>query len=190
MDEKYDISHISRLRMGTDGKGIRTLILLHGCLLRCKYCLNPFTWDEMGKHERLSVREVYDRIALDTPYFLATEGGITFGGGEPLLQPKLINQMRELFEPEVTMNVETSLHVKWENIEEILNSVDLFYVDIKSTFPDVYQSYTGNEIEVVFENLKKLLAAKGADAIVGGFRKYQNLWIVRCRKSLKKHWKY
>ena len=152
--------------MGTDGKGIRTLILLHGCPLKCRYCLNPFTWDGSGRYARLSAKEIYDRIELDTPYFLATGGGITFGGGEPLLQPQLINDMRELLDPEVTIIVETSLHVKWENIEEILNSVDLFYVDIKSSFPDVYQSYTGNNFEVVLENLKKLLTEKGADAIV------------------------
>ena len=166
MDEKYDISHISRLRMGTDGKGIRTLILLYGCPLKCKYCLNPFTWDGTGKYERLSAREVYDRIALDTPYFLATEGGITFGGGEPLLQPQLINQMRALFEPEITINVETSLHVEWENIETVLDSVNVFYVDIKSTYSKVYQDYTGCSIDVVLENLKKLLAVKGADSVV------------------------
>lgn len=152
--------------MGTDGDGIRTLILMDNCLLRCAYCLNPSTWNGTDKPMMMSAEDVYSCICIDRPYILATNGGITFGGGEPLLYPELINEFRRICDSDMTLYVETSLHVPWGNIEEIVDSVDRFYVDIKSMNPEVYHEYTGGDLNITKKNLSMLIQVKGADAVV------------------------
>lgn len=79
MKNKYSVSYIGRLRMGTDGKGIRTLIIFQQCPLRCRYCINSFTWDGSEEPEMMSAEELYESILIDRPYLLATNGGITLG---------------------------------------------------------------------------------------------------------------
>lgn len=163
---QYPISDVGRLRMGTDGNGIRTLILLSGCPLRCRYCANPWTWNGEEKPRVMSVSEIYKEICIDRPYILATGGGITFGGGEPMEYPGLINKFREICEPEMTINVETSLNVDWSKIEDSIDAIDLFYMDIKTTDPQVYRQYTGGELDPVLSNLKKLLEMKAPENII------------------------
>ncbi len=162
---RYPISAVSRLRVGTDGHGIRTLVVLNGCPLRCKYCLNKFTWDGSYEPELLTSGEVYDRIAKDVIYMIATNGGITFGGGEPLMFPELIKEMRVLSNGCLNINVETSLNIPWENISNIVDVVDNFTVDIKSMSADTYRAYTGCDNKLVIENLEQLIAAGYAGKI-------------------------
>lgn len=163
---KYPVVNLGRLRMGNDGPGIRTLIVVHGCPLRCKYCINPFTWDGSRIPKMMTAEELYGKIAIDRPYILATNGGLTFGGGEPLLYPELIYEMRTICEPEMTFYVETSLNVEWKNVETVAEYIDCFYVDIKCMDPDIYKNYTSRELMPVIDNLKKLIEVKGADSIV------------------------
>ena len=163
---KYPVVNLGRLRMGNDGPGIRTLIVVHGCPLRCKYCINPFTWDGSRKKKMMTAEEIYRKIAIDRPYILATDGGLTFGGGEPLLYPELIKEMRTVCEPEMTFYVETSFNVNWDSIESVMDSVDCFYVDIKSSDPVIYREYTGGELQCVLDNIKQYVELKGNDSIV------------------------
>lgn len=156
---------VSRLRMGCDGEGIRTLIAVKGCPLRCRYCLNPFTWDGSEKGKLLTAQEIYEKVRLDRPYMLATNGGITFGGGEPLLYPELISEFRRICDPELTIYAETSLNVPIEKIKDSMEAVDRFIVDIKTADKKIYLDYTGGDSERVFENLRYLLDMKGSDHI-------------------------
>ena len=89
---KAPIFAISRLRMGTDGKGVTTLVTFMGCPLKCRYCLNPKChkpiYEDSGKQlckgvMMLTPRELYDLVKIDNIYFQTTGGGICFGGGEP-----------------------------------------------------------------------------------------------------------
>ena len=89
-----EISAIERLRCGTDGEGIRTLIGFSGCPLRCKYCPNKFTYDGSHKPKEYTVSELIEKVKIDKIYFAATRGGITFGGGEPLLHEKFIEEFK------------------------------------------------------------------------------------------------
>ena len=166
MSEKYPIASIGRLRMGNDGPGIRTLVVVNGCPLRCKYCINPFTWDGSRTPQMLTASELYDKIIIDRPYILATNGGITFGGGEPLLYPGMISEIRKICEPEMTIFVETSLNVIWRNVEEVTDIVDCFYVDIKSLSEQAYKDYTGGDLNQALNNLKKLIERRGTDKVV------------------------
>ncbi len=166
MNRSFPIANISRLRMGTDGDGIRTLIIVNGCTLKCRYCINSFTWDGSKQPQMMNIKDIYNRVAVDRPYIIASNGGMTFGGGEPLLYPDLIKEMRQICDTEMTVFVETALHVKWENIEKCMDDVDRYYVDIKTMNPDIYKEYTGKEIDLALDNLNKLVALKPSDSIV------------------------
>ena len=166
MSITYPIAGIGRLRMGNDGPGIRTLVIMNGCPLKCKYCINPFTWNGTKNPSMLSAAELYEKIIIDRLYILATNGGITFGGGEPLLYPGLVKEIRTICEPEMTIYLETSLNVEWENIKSVIDYVDCFYIDIKSMDNRIYKNYTGGRLDVALNNLEKLISAKGAEHIV------------------------
>ena len=97
---KAPIFGISRHRIGTDGYGIKTLVTFMGCPLKCKYCINdvchvPLPAEGYGI-EWLSPQELYDRVKIDNLYFLATNGGITFGGGEPGLYADYIKEFKSI----------------------------------------------------------------------------------------------
>ena len=152
--------------MGTDGEGIRELIITSGCPLRCKYCINPFTWDGSKPVKELTAKEIYEKIKLDRPYILTTNGGITIGGGEPLLQPDLFLELRDIIEPEMTLYAETSFCVPYENIVKVVDVVDRFYVDIKTTDIDIYRSYTGGDLSIALKNLEKYIKDYSVDKLV------------------------
>ena len=162
----YPIAAVSRLRMATDGKGIRTLILVSGCKLRCRYCINPFTWDGSRKARLLTAEDIWDRVRIDRPYLLATGGGITIGGGEPFLYPDLIRDLRDLCDSDMTIVVETSLYVPYDNIDRAADMVDHFYVDVKTMDEEIYKAYTGGNLNLVKENLERLLQYRREDVTV------------------------
>ena len=152
--------------MGTDGQGIRTLIVVSDCPLRCKYCINPFTWNGSAPSKFLTAQDILKRTEVDTLYMLATKGGFTFGGGEPLLYPDLIKEFRSICDSDLTIYVETCLNVPFSNIESIMDAVDYFIVDIKTMDEEIYTAYTGGQLSVALDNLKKLAAVKGDSILV------------------------
>lgn len=149
---------IDRLRMATDGEGVTTLVCAWGCPLRCIYCINPCTWDQETAIEWLSPEELYDRVKLDSLYFEATGGGVTFGGGEPLLYADFFSAFREKCGTKWRLYAETSLCVPEENLRIAARSLDGFIVDIKDTDPAIYRAYTGQDNTVVLHNLRLLVA--------------------------------
>ena len=157
MTAVFPTAAISRLRMATDGEGITTLVCAWGCPLRCKYCLNKFTWDENTKVRRYTPQELYDKVRLDSLYFEATGGGVTFGGGEPLLYADFFPAFRALCGTGWKLYAETSLCVPEENIHTAARVLDSFIVDIKDTDPAVYRSYTGREGSTALDNLRLLI---------------------------------
>lgn len=111
---------ISRHRLSTDGEGVTTLVAFHGCPLRRKYCLNPQSLHSEGIWKNYDCEQLYEEVRQDELYFLATNGGITFGGGEPCLQSDFIYEFRQLCGQEWQLSVETSLNVTQENIEKLV----------------------------------------------------------------------
>ena len=148
---------ISRHRLTTDGEGVTTLVAFHGCPLRCKYCLNPQSLHSEGILKHYDCMQLYEEVRLDELYFLATHGGITFGGGEPCLQSDFIYEFRQLCGQEWQLSVESSLNVPQENIEKLLPVIDYYIIDIKDINNDIYQQYTGKENEKVLNNLHYLI---------------------------------
>ena len=155
----------ARLRMQTDGKGVTTLVCFHGCPLRCRYCINPFSFAEDTKRESLTPQQLYDRVKIDALYFLATGGGVTFGGGEPLLYGRFLQEFRQICGQDWHLCAETSLNVPREQVELAAGCIDHFYVDCKDTNPDIYRRYTGRNNEKMLENLRFLLSLVGPERI-------------------------
>ena len=147
---------ISRHRLTTDGEGVTTLVAFNGCPLRCKYCLNKQSW-EPGKGRDYTPELLFEEVKIDQLYFLATHGGVTFGGGEPLLQLPFIQEFRGLCGPQWQIVVETSLHVPFETVQAIDAIVDGYIVDIKDLNPEIYLAYTGKENPLVLKNLEWIL---------------------------------
>ena len=148
---------ISRHRLTTDGEGVTTLVAFHGCPLRCKYCLNPQSLHSEGIWKHYDCMQLYEEVRLDELYFLATHGGITFGGGEPCLQSDFIYEFRQLCGQEWQLSVESSLNVPQENIEKLLPVIDYYIIDIKDINNNIYQQNTGKENEKVLNNLHYLI---------------------------------
>jgi pyruvate formate lyase activating enzyme len=147
---------ISRHRLTTDGEGVTTLVAFNGCPLRCKYCLNKTCWvAEKGRDYTPEI--LFEEVKIDQLYFLATHGGVTFGGGEPLLQVEFIKAFRELCGPQWQILAETSLNVPFENVQTIDPILDGYIIDIKDMNPEVYQAYTSKDNSVVLTNLEWLL---------------------------------
>lgn len=156
---------ISRHRLTTDGDGVTTLVAFSGCPLRCKYCLNKASW-EFEKGRLYTPEQLFEEVKIDQLYFLATHGGVTFGGGEPLLQVEFIKEFRKLCGPQWQIVAETSLNVPFENVETLNSILDGYIVDIKDMNPEIYKAYTGKDNALVLSNLEWLLQNGGPDRIM------------------------
>ena len=156
----------SRLRMTTDGEGVTTLVIFHDCPLRCKYCLNPFSFAPDTKREELTPHQLYDRVKIDDLYFVATGGGVTFGGGEPLLRADFLKEFRALCGDRWHLCAETSLNVPAEAVRTAAECMDMFYVDCKDTNPEIYKAYTGIQNAQMLENLRTLISLVGAERVM------------------------
>ncbi len=166
-NEKAKIIGISRHRLSTDGDGVTTLVAFHGCPLSCRYCLNPHSIGDGSRFREYSPEELYAETRIDELYFLATNGGVTFGGGEPSLRPDFIGRFREQCGCDWRINLETSLNVPSENIKSLLPIVDTLIIDVKDINPAVYCDYTGRDNVRVVDNLKLIAdQARQMDCVV------------------------
>ena len=145
---------ISRHRLAIDGEGVTTLVAFHGCPLHCKYCLNPHSLSKETQCIERSVEALIDEVRIDQLYFLATGGGITFGGGEPLLNSAYIKEFCQQCPKEWRISIESSLNVPRKNVEDVLPFVKEWIVDIKDMNPEIYKAYSGISNERVIDNLK------------------------------------
>jgi pyruvate formate lyase activating enzyme len=155
--------------MATDGAGVTALVGAFGCPLECRMCINPQTWHERedGKpsFERVTPEALYERVKIDNLYYLATGGGVTFGGGEPLLHTEFITAFRAVIPKEWHLYAETCLNVPEEHVRAAARVVDHFFIDIKDMDPAVYKAYTGKDNTLVKSNLSLLLSLVGAERV-------------------------
>ena len=154
---------INRHRLKTDGKGVTTLAAFYGCPLQCKYCLNPQSWQPDTRYKEFSCRDFYEYVKIDNLYFLSTNGGITFGGGEPYLYAEFIREFRSICGEKWGITLETSLNVPLKQVKMLLPVVDDYIIDIKDMNRSIYQKYTGKSNTKVVANLKWLIAQGKAE---------------------------
>lgn len=166
-----NVMKIARLRMGTDGAGVTTLVALFDCHLQCVYCINDHCHRYQQKIREEIVSNNYTPVDLikvlekDSIYFIMSGGGITFGGGEPLLQSEFIDKVCAIANPMWKIRIETSLNVPYDRIHPLKKYVDKWIIDIKDWNPDIYFKYTGIDNNLLVDNLEKLYKAVGKDKI-------------------------
>lgn len=151
-----DIISVSRLRMGTDGTGISTLVTFFGCPLNCKYCVNDFCHDDETPRALFTADELVSSLKKDEIYHIMSGGGVAFGGGEPLLAADFIHEVCAKLNPKVRKRMETSLNVPWEYVEKLSDVIDEWIIDVKDMNPVIYKKYTGKEIYPLIDNLSKM----------------------------------
>lgn len=155
-EHKARIIGISRHRLLTDGDGVTTLVSFYGCPLRCRYCLNPQSFGPDRFFREYTPESLYQEVRIDELYFLATDGGVTFGGGEPCLYPQFINDFRGLCGNQWSLTLETSLNVPVAHVEALLPVVNSLIIDIKDWNTGIYRSYTQHDNSPVTANLHLL----------------------------------
>lgn len=152
----FRVQSVNRHRLTTDGEGVTTLVALYGCPLECEYCINKDIlhnkpWKEYTKEALLDI------LMQDYCYFVATNGGITFGGGESLLHAGAIQELFAILPEHVNINLETSLCVEKKLLMPLLEPVHQFIIDVKTWNPELYQKYTGHSNEPVIENIEYIV---------------------------------
>ncbi len=143
--------------LGTlDGPGVRCVVFLQGCPLRCVYCHNPDTWDR-SEGVRMSAQEVVERVKRYRAYFGST-GGITVSGGEPLLQSEFVAEVFALCREEGIHTVlDTSGHGgQRDRLAPLLRETDLVLLDIKMTTEQDYLQNTNGSLQKAMDFLEEL----------------------------------
>ena len=139
-----------------DGPGIRFVVFLQGCPLRCQFCHNPDTWDVHTGTE-YEPQQLVEEIIKYKSYMEFSGGGVTFTGGEPLLQAEFILEVCKLLEPlKISVALDTSGFIWNSYVEEVLNYTDLVLLDIKNYDPRVYENVTGVALTPTLKFLEQL----------------------------------
>lgn len=159
-----------------DGPGIRTIVFLKGCALRCRWCCNPesqcFDIQTMhiGGKEKIvgrdvTVGEVMEEVLKDSVYFRRSGGGLTLSGGESLLQPDFAAALLEAaHENGLNTAIESTGFADYGAIEKILPHLDLYLMDIKHMNSEKHKAFTTQPNERILENAKKI--AKNAKKLI------------------------
>ena len=136
-----------------DGPGIRFVVFMQGCHLKCKYCQNRDTWD-INSGEQYTVKQVVEKIMRYKNYIVASNGGVTLSGGEPLLQQDfVISLFQELKKQNISTCLDTSgMFTITDKIKQIVDLTDIFLLDIKSINDETCKWLTGssNNLELEF----------------------------------------
>lgn len=176
-DTKGRIFDIQRYSIH-DGMGVRTIVFLKGCVLRCKWCCNPesqeYDIQEMtigGKTKVMgrdvTVAEVMKDFVKDMPYYKRSNGGLTLSGGECLLQPDfsaaLLRAAKELG---VNTAIESMACVPYNNIEKVMPYLDTYLMDIKHMNPEKHKAFTGKDNSLMLENAMKVAKSGKCQLII------------------------
>lgn len=140
-----------------DGPGVRYVIFLQGCLLRCKFCHNADTW-ELHSGKEVSVEELLSDIEEYLPYYKNSGGGVTISGGEPLLQIDFIIELfKELKKRGIHTTIDTSAgnysndETFIDKVKKLLSVTDLVLLDIKHIDSKKHKELTGKRNEHILE---------------------------------------
>lgn len=134
-----------------DGPGIRFLVFMQGCPLRCLYCHNVDTW-KFTEGKEFTVPAVMNEIRKYKSYMKFSSGGVTITGGEPLYQPDFVQALLKQCKQEgIHTAVDTSGYVKLEKVKHVFEYADLVLLDLKCIDPELHKSLTGVELPRIVE---------------------------------------
>jgi pyruvate formate lyase activating enzyme len=141
-----------------DGPGLRVVMFVSGCLLRCSYCHNPDTW-HLKDGTYVSAQQVIDRLGQFAPALRALDGGLTISGGEPLVQ---LSFTRRILAAAKQMGLQTAIETSGflgaRVDEKYLSCLDLVLLDIKSSDPETYRNVTGRDLQPTLRFAERLAA--------------------------------
>jgi pyruvate formate lyase activating enzyme len=141
-----------------DGPGLRVVLFVSGCLLRCTYCHNPDTW-HLKDGTRVSSQHVIDRLGEFASALRALDGGLTISGGEPMVQREFT---RRIFLAAKRMGLHTAIETSGflgdRADNPYLSAIDLVLLDIKSGDPDTYKAVTGRDLKPTLRFAERLAA--------------------------------
>jgi len=130
-----------------DGPGIRCVVFLSGCPLRCKYCHNPDTWEKKDG-TTMTVEDVMSEVMKYKVYYKTSGGGVTISGGEPFMQPEFLTEiLKECKARGIHTAIDTSGYANLTDAKEALQYTDLLLLDIKAYNRENYKNVTGVEID-------------------------------------------
>lgn len=161
-----------------DGVGIRTIVFLKGCALRCRWCCNPESQEyeiqtmmvngkpkTMGRD--VTVREVMETIVRDMPYYGRSGGGLTLSGGESLLQPEFATALlRAAKDVGLNTAMESMGFAEFEVIRKLLPWLDTYLMDIKHMNPAKHKEYTGKENTRMVQNARTIAESRMCELII------------------------
>lgn len=158
-----------------DGPGIRTTVFMKGCNLKCKWCSNPelisskqLYMDEKPVGTYYTCDELLDILIRDKSFYNYSGGGVTFSGGDPLLQDKFLYEMIIKLKKEgISVAIDTALNFDKIVFEKFFGLVDLWLVDLKTLDSEIHKMYTGVDNKKILDNINYLNQHN------------QNIWI-RC----------
>jgi pyruvate formate lyase activating enzyme len=157
-DGVYGYAHSYETASRVDGPGLRVVLFVSGCLLRCSYCHNPDTW-HLKDGTYIAAQEAIDRLAKFSGALKALDGGLTISGGEPMVQlaftRRILAGAKQLG---LHTAIETSGYLGDRVDEKYLSVLDLVLLDIKSSNPDTYRSVTGRELAPTLRFAERLAA--------------------------------
>ena len=161
-----------------DGTGIRTIVFLKGCPLRCRWCSKPESQEYkiqtmmvQGKPKTIgrdvTVAEVMEIVEKDRPYYRRSYGGMTLSGGESLMQPEFARDLlRAAKESGINTALESTAYAKYEVIESILPYLDTYLLDVKHMDSRKHKEFTGRPNELIQENVRKITDSGMTEVII------------------------
>ena len=200
----FDIKHFAL----HDGPGIRQTVFFKGCPLRCVWCHNPESWSNNIQEFRnirkigsqkfevteligkwYTIEEVLSGIKKDIPFYNQSGGGVTFSGGEPILQHEFVAELaKKCKEQNIHTLLDTCGYAKYDHFQKINPFIDLYYYDVKHVNNEKHKRYTGVGTEFILSNLEKLITDNKNIVIripiIPGFNNHEND-IVEITKVLK-----
>ncbi len=156
-----------------DGPGVRTIVFLKGCVLRCKWCCNPesqsYKIEQMitdGKTKTVgrdvTAKEVLDEVLKDRTYYRRSGGGLTLSGGECLCQPEFSAALlRGAKDNGLTTAIETTSAAPMDTIRPLLPFIDYYLMDIKHLNGEKHKEFTGRDNALMLENAEMLAKETG-----------------------------
>ncbi len=162
-----------------DGAGIRTIVFLKGCVLRCRWCCNPesqnFGIEEMKNPdgsvrsvgEDVSVREVMETVERDRLFYRRSKGGLTLSGGESTLQAEFARDLLHAAKAEgFSTAMESMACCEYSKIDGILPFLDTYLCDIKHMNPEKHREFTGRDNKLMLENITRIASEGRCELII------------------------
>ncbi len=177
MDTKGRIFDIQRYSIH-DGRGIRTIVFLKGCVLRCRWCCNPESQEYgiqtmmvNGKPKTIgrdvTVREVMETVVRDRPYYRRSGGGLTLSGGESLCQPDFAAALlRAAKESGINTAMESMACAPFEEIGKLLPWLDTYLCDVKHMNGAKHREFTGRDNALMLENIRKTAESGQTELVI------------------------